>query len=331
MMGKDIMEVILCYMDFFSYTENEKLNLFQALELKNSETTWEKANKNQVVNYANKNMKVLTIHYLNGEFHRSNDLPAVENSDGSLKEWWYCGVPHRLNGPAVIRPGPLPERLKFPTFYYDITSVGDVKWEMWWVDGKLHRTDGPAIIATKNDEMVREFWYKNGKRHRLDGPAIDSSDEYKEWWLNGKKHRLDGPAIVRSNGDKEWWVNGKRHRLDGPAIIQNNMHKEEWYKNGKLHRTDGPAVKLKNRHSEHEKWYKNGKLHRTDGPAVIQKSCGFDDSVTITESWWLNGEKFCSCRPQETFWVTESGDDQVKWYIDPLLDHEIEFCHIKIL
>ncbi|RTK95551.1 MAG: hypothetical protein EKK64_06930 [Neisseriaceae bacterium] len=33
--------------------------------------------------------------------NRSNDLPAIEYSNGD-KEWWYYGTRHRVTGPAVI-------------------------------------------------------------------------------------------------------------------------------------------------------------------------------------------------------------------------------------
>lgn len=36
----------------------------------------------------------------NGKLHRGNDLPAIEYSNGE-KEWYFNGLRHRENGPAV--------------------------------------------------------------------------------------------------------------------------------------------------------------------------------------------------------------------------------------
>jgi hypothetical protein len=67
--------------------------------------------------------------------HRA-DGPAVEWQSG-VQEWYWHGVPHRMDGPAVIKPG-----LK-----------------RWYRNGKLHREDGPAV-----EEQGREEWYRNGRK-----------------------------------------------------------------------------------------------------------------------------------------------------------------------
>jgi len=83
----------------------------------------------------NENNNVLYVK--NGVWHRDNDLPAVEYSDGA-KTWYKDGNCHRENAPANIAP--------------------DV--EMWCVEGVKHRYDGPALTLHGN-----QFYYINGKEY----------------------------------------------------------------------------------------------------------------------------------------------------------------------
>lgn len=52
------------------------------------------------------------FHFVNGKYHRDNNLPAIIGKDGQ-QSWWKHGVLHRdveYNGsiqPAVTTPGPL--------------------------------------------------------------------------------------------------------------------------------------------------------------------------------------------------------------------------------
>ena len=62
------------------------------------------------------------IHKQNGLPHRI-DGPAVIHCDGT-KMWYQAGVKHREKGPAVVYPDGTKE---------------------WWIAGCLHREDGPAI------------------------------------------------------------------------------------------------------------------------------------------------------------------------------------------
>lgn len=48
----------------------------------------------------------------------------MDIKNGFIKEWFYNGFLHRVNGPAV-------------------EFINGTK--EWWVNGKLHREDGPAI------------------------------------------------------------------------------------------------------------------------------------------------------------------------------------------
>jgi len=65
-------------------------------------------------------------------------LEAPEN--GSISSFWYIyGVPHRIDGPAVI------------------SNDGN---KLWWREhGELHREDGPAYVDKSTGVGV---WYENG-------------------------------------------------------------------------------------------------------------------------------------------------------------------------
>ena len=77
------------------------------------------------------------------------------------KEWRSNGKLHRLDGPAIERPGG----------------------KEWWVDGKRHRLNGPA----REWESGFKSWWVNGKLHRLDGPAAEYSDGSKAWYVDGQE------------------------------------------------------------------------------------------------------------------------------------------------
>jgi len=76
----------------------------------------------------------------NGDYHRENDLPAVEWTDGT-KKWWVNGNLHRENNkPAVILVSGHKE---------------------WLVNGKLHRTNGAAIEYFNGEKE----WYLEGVQY----------------------------------------------------------------------------------------------------------------------------------------------------------------------
>ena len=75
--------------------------------------------------------------------------------------WWYEGVLHRDDGPAVKD-----------------------RWgEYWYSNGLVHREDGPAVIRTNGD---LQYW-NYGQLHSEDGPAIVRANGDKEWFLFGKR------------------------------------------------------------------------------------------------------------------------------------------------
>lgn len=71
------------------------------------------------------------------------------------------GVPHRLDGPAII------------------TAQG----EFWAKHGIRHRVGGPAVVYKWGDKL----WVQDGKLHRTDGPAVECANGLKEWYIKGKK------------------------------------------------------------------------------------------------------------------------------------------------
>lgn len=122
-----------------------------------------------------------------GKYHREGG-PAIVNS--YQQGWFQHGIPHRMDGPAVVYP------------------YGS---EEWFQNGKRHRTDGPAV--TDNEA---KHWFINGVRHREDGPAIEYADGRWEWYQHGKQHRMEGPAIMKEDGSLVWCREGKPYRWTFP-------------------------------------------------------------------------------------------------------------------
>lgn len=205
---------------------------------------------------------------LRGEYHRDDDLPAMEcwsrerrgGNYLSYETWYSHGVCTRGNDkPAHImyrhsiyhEPDIDPE---------DSLVIVTIESQRWVVNGKCHR-DGDLPARVEYFETCgtsREEWYQNGDRHRDgDRPARIIYTQHgilsKEWYTHDKLHR-DGdlPAKVTytylGKPDKEeWYQNGDSHRDgDSPAKItyryDGKIHSVEWYRHGKLYREDGPAV-----------------------------------------------------------------------------------------
>ena len=234
--------------------------------------------------------------YLNGKFHRENDLPAVEHANGT-KMWYFNGLRHRENDLPAIE------------------NANGTKY--WYLNGVLHReNDLPAI---ERSDRTKE-WYLNGLVHRETGPAVEYPDGHKEWWLNGnflssekewkkelEKLKMNKTIQVKDfselpkdftgiaefvDGTKSWWLNGKLHRENDLPAMEFPNGSKHWFLNGKLHReNDLPAVEHVNGHKE---WWLNGLVHRETGPA-IEWSDG-------TKKWYLNGQEY-----SEEEWKKEVG------------------------
>jgi hypothetical protein len=94
------------------------------------------------------------------EFDSVRWLEKETDDNGSIV-YRHNGVPHRLNGPAMI------------------LSDGT---KMWFRDGKRHREDGPAIEYPDGSR----HWYRNDVLHRnLPHPAIEEADGTKQYYKNG--------------------------------------------------------------------------------------------------------------------------------------------------
>ena len=90
------------------------------------------------------------------------DGPAIKALNGD-EEWYYEGVRHRDDGPAVKD-----------------------RWgEYWFSNGIVHRNRGlgPAVILKNGDH---QYW-NYGQLHREDGPAIVRADGTIEWYLFGQR------------------------------------------------------------------------------------------------------------------------------------------------
>ena len=85
-----------------------------------------------------------------GEFHRQNDLPAIEYIYGT-KEWWLNGKCHRGNDKPAIE-----------------LVDGD---KFWFLNGKRHREKGPATIYSNG----RKEWWWNYKWIN-----VNSQEEFEE-------------------------------------------------------------------------------------------------------------------------------------------------------
>lgn len=325
-MNLDAFAVIASYFDICCDVE-----LVKRLLGKCSEREWD-----YVYKYWIKNSIVETLRdeyfekqMVNGKLH-SLDGPAVVclkqprdvwrtsflRYTPGLSEWYYNGVLHREDGPAIE----------------DLHGNKE-----WYLNGKQHRGDGPAL--TYSNGMV--CWFSNGDLHREDGPAMEYK-ETKYWYIRGKRHRVGKPALV-SNIEKEWYFNGKRHREDGPArILAYGINSSvSWSLNGKSHREDGPA----HTSAVIMKWLRNGKLDREDGPAYIYGSrkmwckAGFlvkrkikrkGRTITTYEdgvrSWYINDAVHCGFLLNENDKYTvdpnEYGCESIRWYKNGLNHRE---------
>jgi hypothetical protein len=80
--------------------------------------------------------------FKSGNWHRSNDLPAIEFSDG-YKEYYNNGA-------------------RYLFVKYDNGTKEYYDWQF-----KLHKNNFPAISYPNGDV---EYWF-HGRRHRTNGPA----------------------------------------------------------------------------------------------------------------------------------------------------------------
>lgn len=103
-------------------------------------------------------------YYINGkqltEAEFFTDDRLTKKVESGTTTYFWKGMRHRINGPAVIY------------------SNGEV---CWYRFGWRDREDGPAVIKPSGTKK----WYKHNKYHREDGPAIEWADGSTEYYLHG--------------------------------------------------------------------------------------------------------------------------------------------------
>lgn len=104
--------------------------------------------------------------------------------DGT-EEYYYCGVLHREDGPALK--------------YYSGTTF-------WYKNGILHREGGPA--AEYNDGG--HVWAINGKKHKLDGPAL-VDEKFVMWFINDKQ--VSEEDVQKLKSTEEEYINQVRNLM----------------------------------------------------------------------------------------------------------------------
>jgi len=185
------------------------------------ETTWKKATKYETivseVDYSawvpslhrETTRATQTAHYVNGELHSTNDLPArIIGKD--FRMWYKCGQLHRGKGlPASIE-----------------KTWNQLK-EQWFIRGQHHRAhDRPAVMH----QGGKKEWWRHGKRHREDDqPAIVYEGGSEKWFYDGLLHREhDRPAVVWITRHQEWWVKGRPRREDNGPSIEDSDGEQKW-------------------------------------------------------------------------------------------------------
>lgn len=184
-----------------------------------------------------------TVHYLNQQIHREDDLPAIYSFQGDVVpdeglhyiKYYKFGKLHRDNNkPAVI-----------------CFTDGKIDEQEWYVNGELHNdNDEPAHFIIRPDyydnyEHIGSYnWqtekYEDGEDY--EGiPDYEYDCELSEWYQKGQLHRdNDQPAFMQFGYEErgyvyKWFQNGELHRdNDKPAFITNNSM--FWVKNGESFR-----------------------------------------------------------------------------------------------
>jgi hypothetical protein len=180
------------------------------------------------------------------------------NLSAADQVWLENGVPHRVDGPAIIR------------------ENGD---EEYYIHGLLHNENGPALCGTQLFERNDGMLYKrihleyniNGKLHRNDGgPSsefIDGEGETQKWFEHGVPHRVNAPCVIRTHKNSPTCPECYHYRIhDVPrrtVVWSINaveyVLEHRWIEYGNLHRLHGPAVEYFDG-SNINKYYIRGQL-----------------------------------------------------------------------
>ena len=86
-------------------------------------------------------------------------LPKIIEHPDGVKEWYFNGRLHRVDGPAVEYP--------------DGTKA-------WFLNGRLHRVDGPAVERSNGTKE----WWLNGRLWTALRQPSDNAGQV--WWVMAK-------------------------------------------------------------------------------------------------------------------------------------------------
>lgn len=135
--------------------------------------------------------------YLNGQYHRENDLPIqvhYHENGGIALSFWH------LNG-QLQRAGDLPARIANH-------ENGSVSEEEWYQDFQLHReNDLPAVVNYHEDGSLElQSWYRNGlldRPHSEQSRSTSDQQEHVDQDLPAKiNYHKDGSVV------SQWYVQG---------------------------------------------------------------------------------------------------------------------------
>ena len=155
--------------------------------------------------------------------------PAIIDTITNSEYWYYYGVLHRDNGPAVTKP--TDASITYSYFTY----------------GLAERKDGPAeiIYNTELKENILETWMRAGRLNRTmdfnksEGPAMTyaylssynkkTGEIYEAYFRDGGLHNLNGPASLNYTNDEikfsDYFINDERVSVEKFNKIKNTMKK----------------------------------------------------------------------------------------------------------
>ena len=239
----------------------------------------------------------------NGYIHRDDNEPSVISHDHGY-EYYYQGLVHNDNGPAIVRTDGTQIWCNKGIITKIQKKIEEIKCT-YNQDNKLHSfNDQPAYVQ---ESIGLRIWYSHGLVHRyvkhmqnnitydVQLPAVELDNMYRMYYRNGLLHRDQGAAIEYDNADKS---------ILSASIFGGD---KTFYHRGCLHRSgDAPALELAD---ETVVWFKNGLVDSfCDKPAIrtadgcflwfIKHQLGRLDnllpSVVLTDGtimWYVNNKR----------------------------------------
>lgn len=146
-------------------------------------------------------------HFIDGSLSREGDASITWNICPN-EEWYQDGKLHRLDGPAVIKPG-IEEYWIYGT-QLSIVEFNNKVEELRTIISNALPTCYTGIIKvySNNSKDYHYTWFRNGELNRTEGPSMVTQKGTKKWYKNNQLHREDGPAIQWAFGGEEYWLNG---------------------------------------------------------------------------------------------------------------------------